>query len=42
MLGGVFIALFGIRPLPLASIALLAVAAFIFLLERRLYAIERA
>jgi DHA1 family inner membrane transport protein len=38
MIGGLFIVLFGIRILPLASIALLAVAALIFLLERRLYA----
>jgi predicted MFS family arabinose efflux permease len=38
MIGGLFIVLFGIRVLPLASIALLAVAAVIFLLERRLYA----
>ena len=38
MIGGLFIVLFGIRVLPLASIALLAVAALIFLLERRLYA----
>jgi DHA1 family inner membrane transport protein len=38
MIGGLFIVLFGIRLLPLASIALLAVAALIFLLERRLYA----
>jgi predicted MFS family arabinose efflux permease len=38
MIGGHFIAFFGIRVLPLASIALLAVAALIFLLERRLYA----
>jgi len=37
MIGGLFIALFGIRVLPLASIALLSVAALIFLLERRLY-----
>jgi hypothetical protein len=38
MIGGLFIASFGIRVLPLASIALLAVAALTFLLERRLYA----
>jgi predicted MFS family arabinose efflux permease len=38
MIGGLFIALFGIRVLPLPSIALLALAALIFLLERRLYA----
>jgi predicted MFS family arabinose efflux permease len=38
MIGGLFIAFFGIRVLPLASIALLAVAALILLLERRLYA----
>jgi predicted MFS family arabinose efflux permease len=38
MIGGLFIAFFGIRVLPLVSIALLAVAAVIFLLERRLYA----
>jgi hypothetical protein len=34
--------LFGIRALPLASIALLVVAACIFLLERRIFAMERA
>src|SRR4030088_3050710 len=38
MIGGLFIAFFGIRVLPLASIALLAVAGLVFLLERRLYA----
>jgi DHA1 family inner membrane transport protein len=38
MIGGLFIVLFGIRLLPLASIALLSVAAVIFLLERRFYA----
>ena len=42
MIGGLFIVLFGIRVLPLASIALLAVAALIFLLERRLYARREA
>jgi DHA1 family inner membrane transport protein len=38
MIGGLFIVLFGIRLLPLAGIALLSVAALIFLLERRFYA----
>jgi predicted MFS family arabinose efflux permease len=38
MIGGLFIVLFGIRLLPLASVALLSVAALIFLLERRFYA----
>lgn len=38
MIGGLFISFIGIRVLPLASIALLAVAALIFLLERQLYA----
>jgi predicted MFS family arabinose efflux permease len=42
MIGGLFFVLFGIRVLPLASIALLAVAALIFLLERRLYARREA
>jgi DHA1 family inner membrane transport protein len=38
MVGGFFISFLGIRVLPLASISLLAVAALVFLMERRLYA----
>jgi DHA1 family inner membrane transport protein len=40
MIGGLFITFFGMRVLPLASIPILAVAALIFFLERRLYAQE--